>query len=290
VGKGYSDVATFGVAATVGNALAGAQLVGRRGGVLLYTGKDHLGRAAWSYLSARETSLTSGYVFGGTSISSSQLHELRGAAAKPWFASGAPGRWVGKRFRVTGWVGGNTTTLRLYVRGKKVRTATVKPWGRFNFTSVKMPTYSAKVSAVAVNSGGPSARASRQVRRLRYPSATCIVIDKSDFKLYWVKNNRLVKAYPIAIGRSGMETPAPGTWKILAKYHTSPSSVYGPRKMRMFRSRGGRFVFTAYGIHGTNQEWVIGTKASHGCIRMYNRDVRELFPQVRTGTLVYTRS
>jgi lipoprotein-anchoring transpeptidase ErfK/SrfK len=53
--------------------------------------------------------------------------------------------------------------------------------------------------------------------------------------------------------------------------------------------RGYRYVFTAYAIHGTNQEWVIGTQASHGCIRMYNRDVRELFPQVPLGTMVITR-
>ena len=65
--------------------------------------------------------------------------------------------------------------------------------------------------------------------------------------------------------------------------------MYGPRKMRLFRLRGGRYVFTRYGIHGTNQPWVIGTKASHGCIRMYNRDVLELFPQVPMGTMVYTR-
>jgi L,D-transpeptidase ErfK/SrfK len=60
--------------------------------------------------------------------------------------------------------------------------------------------------------------------------------------------------------------------------------------MRLFKRVGGRYVFTAYGIHGTNQEWVIGTRASHGCIRMYNRDVLELFPQVPVGTPVVTRN
>ena len=32
----------------------------------------------------------------------------------------------------------------------------------------------------------------------------------------------------------------------------------------------------------------IGTMASHGCIRMYNRDVLELWPQVPIGTYVVT--
>jgi lipoprotein-anchoring transpeptidase ErfK/SrfK len=59
--------------------------------------------------------------------------------------------------------------------------------------------------------------------------------------------------------------------------------------MRLFRRRGNSWVFTRYGIHGTNQPWVIGTKASHGCIRMYNRDVLKLFPLVKLGTMVVTR-
>lgn len=127
----------------------------------------------------------------------------------------------------------------------------------------------------------------------KYPWRTYIVIDKSSFKLYWVKNKVLRKIYPIAHGKPGWATPE-RVWRIDAKYHTSPGSVYGPRKMRMFKrvktSRGNRYVFTAYAIHGTNQEWVIGTRASHGCIRMYNKDVRELFPQVPYGTMVVTRN
>lgn len=39
-------------------------------------------------------------------------------------------------------------------------------------------------------------------------------------------------------------------------------------------------------IHGTPEEGLIGTPASHGCIRMYNKDVIELFDLVKTGTLV----
>jgi lipoprotein-anchoring transpeptidase ErfK/SrfK len=39
-------------------------------------------------------------------------------------------------------------------------------------------------------------------------------------------------------------------------------------------------------IHGTPEEGLIGTPASHGCIRMYNRDIIELFDLVKVGTLV----
>ncbi len=40
-------------------------------------------------------------------------------------------------------------------------------------------------------------------------------------------------------------------------------------------------------IHGTSEEGFIGEPASHGCIRMTNKDVIELFDLIQEGTLVY---
>lgn len=124
----------------------------------------------------------------------------------------------------------------------------------------------------------------------KYPWRTYIVVDKSRFRLYWVKDRVLVKSYPIAHGRKWGYTP-PRVWRIDAKYRSS--GVYGPRKMRMFKrvaTRSGyRYVFTRYAIHGTNNPASIGTMASAGCIRMYNKDVLELFPKVPLGTMVVTR-
>ena len=42
-------------------------------------------------------------------------------------------------------------------------------------------------------------------------------------------------------------------------------------------------------IHGTAEENKIGQPASHGCIRMYNRDVIHLFDRITTGTQVYIK-
>jgi len=39
-------------------------------------------------------------------------------------------------------------------------------------------------------------------------------------------------------------------------------------------------------IHGTNQEQLIGTPLSHGCVCMKNRDIIELFDNVMEGTIV----
>lgn len=42
-------------------------------------------------------------------------------------------------------------------------------------------------------------------------------------------------------------------------------------------------------IHGTNDERAIGRPASHGCVRLRNRDVMELFDLVPEGTPVWIR-
>ena len=39
-------------------------------------------------------------------------------------------------------------------------------------------------------------------------------------------------------------------------------------------------------IHGTPEEWLLGSKASKGCIRMSNKDVIELFDKVHEGMIV----
>jgi len=42
-------------------------------------------------------------------------------------------------------------------------------------------------------------------------------------------------------------------------------------------------------IHGTNHEEALGTPASHGCVRMRNHDIIELFGKVHEGTIVIIR-
>jgi L,D-transpeptidase YbiS len=43
-------------------------------------------------------------------------------------------------------------------------------------------------------------------------------------------------------------------------------------------------------FHGTNREDLIGTPASHGCIRLRNAEMADLFDQIVTGTPVEIRS
>jgi lipoprotein-anchoring transpeptidase ErfK/SrfK len=42
-----------------------------------------------------------------------------------------------------------------------------------------------------------------------------------------------------------------------------------------------------YGIHGTDEPESVGRSVSHGCVRMLNKDVEQLYPMVPVGTTVY---
>jgi len=226
--------------------------------------------------------------------------EARVTVAKPVYSWSAPGSptWVSPGAKavyspctVKLYVGSSTATITLSVNGHRVRTLACRPGGLVTFPGVKLTSRRPTLSVQQVSRSGETATYTRVATRYQFPYSTCIIIDKSEFRLYWVRDQQLVKKYPIAHGKHNW-TPI-GVWRVLAKYKTYAKGIYGPRKMRMFRRVGSpghyRYVFTAYGIHGTNQPWVIGTMASHGCIRMYNHDVLELWPQVPIGTFVITR-
>lgn len=287
VKRGFLGTTDAALVAKLPDAVTGAALMGKLGGPLLLTESRNISQDPARVLGGAYGTVGRCFVLGGTnSVSKSVMAELAGGPAAPLFLS--PDKLVAKKGRVKARFGVNTTAASLYAGTKLIATKNVTPFATVDFGAMEMPKDGGTFKIVAKNPDNKSATASKTIKRLSYPASTSIVIDKSDFRLYWVKNDVLVKAYPIAIGRDVTRTPS-ALWKILAKYHTSPTSVYGPRKMRLFRKTGSGWAYTAYGIHGTNQEWVIGTKASHGCIRMYNKDVLELFPQVPLGTIVQTR-
>jgi peptidoglycan hydrolase-like protein with peptidoglycan-binding domain len=105
-----------------------------------------------------------------------------------------------------------------------------------------------------------------------------IEIDVSTRRLKLFEGDKLVVEYPVAVGKSS--TPSPlGEWKIIHK-STNWGNGFGTRWM------GLNVPWGIYGIHGTNKPGSIGTYASHGCIRMFNRDVEKLYPLVPVGTTV----
>jgi len=104
-----------------------------------------------------------------------------------------------------------------------------------------------------------------------------IVINKAERKLYLYSDGEVFKTFPVAVGTPKTPTPV-GEWKVVSKGIWGGG--FGTRWM------GLNIPWGIYGIHGTNKPDSIGSYASHGCIRMFNRDVEELYPFINIGTPV----
>ena len=287
--RGWLTGSTVGLASSAPDALSGSVYMARMGGPLLVTRQASLAPVTARYLAELGGAIDRAIIFGGSAVvSDHEARELRGYPTAPVLQGPAAGTLLGKRARIRVDVGMNTTEVQLWSGSSLLATKSATSYATIDFGDALLPPGGTPLRVVARNADAKTSEVSRTFRQLSYPAATSIVIDKSDFRLYYVQNDILVKSYPIAIGRPGMETPT-RLWKINSKYYTDPNGVYGPRKMRLYAQSGSSWAYTAYGIHGTNEPWVIGTKASHGCIRLYNRDILDLFPRIALGTLVLTR-
>ena len=152
-----------------------------------------------------------------------------------------------------------------------------------------------------------------------------VEISISEQRLYLIKNNRLIRSYPVSSSAYGegqvensLKTPL-GMHEIkekigtnVDKYHFFVSREHISQKVNIIHenidseddfitsrimwlsglnegfNKGknvdsfDRYIY----IHGTHEEGLIGSKASHGCIRMFNHDVLELFKLIPTETTV----
>jgi lipoprotein-anchoring transpeptidase ErfK/SrfK len=130
----------------------------------------------------------------------------------------------------------------------------------------------------------------------KYP--VYLTLDRGAFTLRLWQNLKETKSYSVAVGQTGLETPA-GLYHIEDKqvnpsWHV-PDSAWagslagqvippGPEDPIKARWLG---IFAGAGIHGTDETWSIGQPVSHGCVRMSIPDVIELYPKVPVGTPIY---
>jgi len=113
-----------------------------------------------------------------------------------------------------------------------------------------------------------------------------IAVNKTKRILTLYEGKRVLKKYPIAVGSPPSLTPS-GKFSLVNKVVNpawggggyakpvkggSPDNPLGYRWMGISLKGGNR-----YGIHGNNSPYSIGKDVSHGCIRMINSDVEELF-------------
>jgi lipoprotein-anchoring transpeptidase ErfK/SrfK len=125
-----------------------------------------------------------------------------------------------------------------------------------------------------------------------------VVIDTDHKFLYLVERDGKAMRYGIGVGRPGFTWA--GTHKVTAKREwpdwTPPEEMlerqpYLPRHMAGGPGNplGARALYlgsTLYRIHGTNEDWTIGTNVSSGCIRLRNADVEDLYNRVPVGAKV----
>jgi lipoprotein-anchoring transpeptidase ErfK/SrfK len=152
-----------------------------------------------------------------------------------------------------------------------------------------------------------------------------IHVSISDQRLFVIENGDTLKNYPVSTSKYGIGNES-GSYKtpighhVIAKKYGADAAIGAIFKARINTGRVAEIIteprnddndyvttrilwlrgtepgvnrgegidsFHRYiYIHGTHEEGLIGQPASHGCIRMYNRDVIELYDLVEVGTPV----
>jgi L,D-transpeptidase ErfK/SrfK len=138
-----------------------------------------------------------------------------------------------------------------------------------------------------------------------------LVLDRRTRQLMVLKDGRMLRRYPAAVGTEGWETPA-GRHQVLEMVaepiweHPSNGRQVGPGPKNPLGSRwigfyrdctprqnawdGERYLSvdgcTVAGFHGTPHRWTVGRAVSHGCVRLFEENVQEVFELVQVGTPV----
>ena len=123
-----------------------------------------------------------------------------------------------------------------------------------------------------------------------------IVIMTNRRELYYVLGNGSAIRYPVGVGKAGMawHGRASVDRKLIRPAWQSPPEVSGsygpvipggspqnPMGAAVLGLDNGN-----YAIHGTNNPGSVGQFVSHGCIRMYNADILDLYRRASIGTEV----
>jgi L,D-transpeptidase ErfK/SrfK len=125
-----------------------------------------------------------------------------------------------------------------------------------------------------------------------------LVLNLPEMRLYDYTQGPDPRVYPIAIG--AVETPSPVgdlrvEWKAFEPVWRVPASIRAvdpdmPSEMAPGPDNPlGRHwlgIGNGFGIHGTNNRWSIGRLTTHGCIRLDNDDIAELYPRIPISTPV----
>ncbi len=129
-----------------------------------------------------------------------------------------------------------------------------------------------------------------------------IILNTAEMRLFYYHNG-VVEVYPIGIGQLGKDTPKNWVTKVERK-KAGPTWTPTAAMRAEYRAQGeilpavvpagpdnpmglyAMYIGRLYAIHGTNAEFGIGLRVSHGCVRLRNEDNETLFHKVPVGTRV----
>ena len=119
-----------------------------------------------------------------------------------------------------------------------------------------------------------------------------VLVSIPDRKLAVMEGGEVIASFPVSVGAE--ESPSPtGEFQIVNRVsnptYYRPGTVIPSGKDNPVGTRWIGLSQKGYGIHGTNAPRSVGHAASHGCIRLRNRDVERLFNMLRVGDTVEIR-
>ncbi|MFM7313343.1 MAG: L,D-transpeptidase [Cyanobium sp.] len=142
------------------------------------------------------------------------------------------------------------------------------------------------------------------------PPGRELVLDRRRRQLLVMENGQPLRRFPVAVGMPGWETPV-GRFAVLQmqvnpvwehpvsglRIPPGADNPLGSRWIGFYRDCSGRNGFNGKervevkgcvvaGFHGTPNRSSVGRAASHGCVRLFDEHVRDLFDLVRVGTPV----
>lgn len=151
---------------------------------------------------------------------------------------------------------------------------------------------------LAVLGASPAIAGHETVAASGYEPGT-IVIHTHERRLYYYIGGGKALRYPVGVGRAGMQWS--GTSYINGKYLNPawkpprdirretpglPAVIPGGSPRNPMGVAAMTLAGGDYAIHGTNRPSSIGGFVSHGCIRMYNADITDLYSRVGYDTPV----
>ncbi len=149
-------------------------------------------------------------------------------------------------------------------------------------------------------SGGRSFNANSYVVRFseHYAPGT-IIVSFGDRRLYFVHERGAAISYPIGVPAGGarwsgvshvsskrVNPPWTPTHDMRRENPELPAHVPGGHPRNPLGVRAMYLGNTLYRIHGTDAPWTVGRDVTHGCIRLYNEHVIDLYNRTRVGARV----